>query len=139
MESATSQGSDILLSGILDTQFDVGVLGFSSGILAACVVASSATTLSYITRAVEIYKVALWIGIRVQLHRVRMMAGNRMLGTHLPWSIVLVGIGKQDAEILLISFNEKVRVAALELISYSANHLRPAKQVSPVFDCYSER
>ncbi|KAL9938012.1 hypothetical protein V8E36_003557 [Tilletia maclaganii] len=45
----------------------VGVLGFSSGLIAATVVASSRTTLDYLTNSAAAIKVAFWLGVHADL------------------------------------------------------------------------
>lgn len=90
-----------------NAELGIGILGFSSGILSACAVASSKNTLTYINRVVEMYKVALWSGIRVEMHRIRAVADLSILQTS--WSSVFVGISKEAAKILLASFNTAVR------------------------------
>ncbi|KAG6872570.1 hypothetical protein C0995_008721 [Termitomyces sp. Mi166 len=103
--------SDILKRNI---QHDLGVLGFSSGILPACVVATSFSTWSYITRAVETYRLAIWVGIRSHLYRVQTLkAASLNLNTHLPWSLVLMGSTKVDAEEALATYTKEVDEAEL--------------------------
>ncbi|KAJ7160342.1 putative polyketide synthase [Mycena filopes] len=81
------------------------VLGFSSGILPACVVATSPTLGSYIAHAVEAFKLALWIGVRVQEHRVEVLATAATEDeVTLPWSLVLFGVSQTEAKGLLQAF-----------------------------------
>ncbi|CAD6924271.1 unnamed protein product [Tilletia laevis] len=47
----------------------IGVLGFSSGLISATVVASSRTTLDYLTNSVAAIKVAFWLGLRADLFK----------------------------------------------------------------------
>jgi hypothetical protein len=49
---------------------NVGILGFSSGILPSCIAGTSSSTIAYISHAVEAYRLAFWIGLRVQQFRV---------------------------------------------------------------------
>jgi hypothetical protein len=91
----------------MNAELGIGILGFSSGILSACAVASSKNTLTYINRVVEMYKVALWCGIRVEMHRIRAIADLSILQTS--WSSVFVGIGKEATKSLLAPFNAVVR------------------------------
>lgn len=98
--------SDVLKG---NTQYRLGVLGFSSGVLPACVVATSFSTLGYITRTVEAYRLAIWIGIRSHLYRVQVLITASLdLNTDLPWSLVFTGITKLEAEEALACYN-KVR------------------------------
>lgn len=90
-----------------NSEYDMGILGFSSGILPACVVGTSLSTVTYISRAVEAYRLALWIGIRSQQYR-RTTLNASGLGTRspLPWSIVFVGMGKQAAQESIANFSK---------------------------------
>ncbi|KIK52832.1 polyketide synthase [Collybiopsis luxurians FD-317 M1] len=81
----------------------VGVLGFSSGILPACVVAASYSTASYLSFAVEVYRLALWIGIRCQLYR----RSTSDAETALPWSLVLLGTSQEAAQEAIENFTEQ--------------------------------
>ncbi|KNZ72615.1 Conidial yellow pigment biosynthesis polyketide synthase [Termitomyces sp. J132] len=96
--------SDILKGNI---EHELGIIGFSSGILPACVVATSFSTLSYVTNAVEAYRLAIWVGIRSHLYRVQTLnAASLDSNTDLPWSLVLIGITKVDAENALATYNK---------------------------------
>ncbi|KAL0563174.1 hypothetical protein V5O48_018901, partial [Marasmius crinis-equi] len=48
----------------LNSEHGVGVVGFSSGILPACAVASSEDGLSFMRHTVEIFRYAFWLGLR---------------------------------------------------------------------------
>ncbi|KAJ7720853.1 putative polyketide synthase [Mycena maculata] len=75
------------------------ILGFSSGILAACVVASSSNLASYISHSVQAYRLALWVGLRTQIYRTDVLDKVGVpVGDDLPWSLVILGISKGDAE-----------------------------------------
>ena len=77
----------------------IGVLGFSSGILPACVVAASSSTIQFITNAVQGYRLAFWIGLRAQEHRSRTLQERGLPDDcSLPWSAVFRGISKTSAE-----------------------------------------
>jgi hypothetical protein len=73
-----------------------GVLGFSSGVLPACVAATSPDLPSYIAHAVEAYKVALWIGVRAEGWR----AAEGVRGTTDRDTESLNGDAEDDAELL---------------------------------------
>ena len=81
----------------------VGIFGFSSGIISACVVAASPNLHSFICCAVEAYRLALWIGIRSQLYRVGLPFVSCVLR---PWSLVLLGMNKLDIQRAVDRFNE---------------------------------
>lgn len=108
-ESLISRNDVIPFFGLLQTNADlnIGILGFSLGLLSACVAATSTTALVYINHAVEMYKLTIWMGIRVQIHRIRTLAGTHIFESS--WSHVLAGMGKEDAASRLASFNEQVR------------------------------
>ncbi|KAJ6526457.1 polyketide synthase [Mycena capillaripes] len=80
------------------------ILGFSSGILQACVVASSSDLASYIGHAVQAYRVAIWIGIWTQIYRAKTLEHSGLIGADLPWSLVIRGVSKTGAEALLQGF-----------------------------------
>ncbi|KAJ6479893.1 putative polyketide synthase [Mycena vitilis] len=79
-----------------------GVLGFSSGILTACVVASSADLASYFSYATQAYRLALWIGVRTQKYRATSLSADN----HSPWSAVILGPSRNEAEELLQGFQQ---------------------------------
>ncbi|KAF7327244.1 hypothetical protein MKEN_00301700 [Mycena kentingensis (nom. inval.)] len=75
-----------------------GVVGFSSGILAACVVASSPSLGAFIANAADAMRVAVWIGVRAMQYQLR--AGT-VEDADLPWSIVVLGASRDEMEELL--------------------------------------
>ena len=79
---------------------NLGVLGFSSGILPACVVATSQSALAYISNSVEGFRLAFWIGMRTMGYRRGILRDG---GHHLPWSIVL-GMDRKEAEAAIDAF-----------------------------------
>lgn len=93
----------------LNTSSNLGVLGFSSGMLPACVVAASSSTLSYISHAVEAFRLAFWVGLRAQGYRRRLLhaGGNPVIG--LPWSVIFFGMDRHHALDAIDEFNQKVR------------------------------
>ncbi|KIL57002.1 hypothetical protein M378DRAFT_133566 [Amanita muscaria Koide BX008] len=96
--------SDILTC---NRKYAVGLLGFSSGILPACVIASSTTPLDYVSRAIEAYRLTLWIGIRTQLYRKKaLFLHSHITEPSLPWSLVFFGLTREAAEDALASFNK---------------------------------
>ncbi|PFH47919.1 hypothetical protein AMATHDRAFT_6301 [Amanita thiersii Skay4041] len=109
-EIGVSTGSLTPFSDILrcNTKYAVGILGFSSGILAACVVGSSVSLASYIAHAVEGFRLSIWIGIRTQLYRNRVLADRfPKTAPSLPWSLVFFGLSLQTAEAALTKFNKE--------------------------------
>lgn len=81
-----------------------GILGFSSGILPACVVATSASTVEYIYRSVQAFRLAFWIGVRAQIYRSATLTSPAQQA--FPWSISLSGINKDDVSAALESFSQ---------------------------------
>jgi hypothetical protein len=85
----------------------VGILGFSSGILPACVVGTSKSVVDFISRAAEVFRLTIWIGIRSQLYRRKMLSvSSQLVRPSLPWSLVFFGLTLQAAEEALKKFNE---------------------------------
>ncbi|KAJ7094725.1 putative polyketide synthase [Mycena belliarum] len=76
------------------------VLGFSSGVLPACVVAASPDLASFLANAVAGFRVALWIGVRLALWREEQeKAGN--MRTEGSWALALRGVARAEAEALI--------------------------------------
>ncbi|CAA7262768.1 unnamed protein product [Cyclocybe aegerita] len=84
----------------------IAVLGVSSGILSACVVAASRDPLSFISFAVQAYRLALWIGIRSQLYRLTLPAPTSGYLDIFPWALVVLGIPRHDLEQSISDFNK---------------------------------
>ncbi|KAJ7712367.1 putative polyketide synthase [Mycena metata] len=81
------------------------ILGFSSGILLSCVVASSQNLSSYITNAVQALRLAIWIGVRTQIFRASTLdAAAHAIDDDSPWGLVILGLSKNEAESLLQGF-----------------------------------
>ncbi|KZT25437.1 polyketide synthase [Neolentinus lepideus HHB14362 ss-1] len=87
----------------------LGVLGFSSGILPACIVGTSKNTLAYVANAVEAYRLAFWIGVRCQLYRAATLEATGAPGKEslLPWSLVFMGMGRKSAQDAITEFKYK--------------------------------
>ncbi|KAF5350379.1 hypothetical protein D9758_012473 [Tetrapyrgos nigripes] len=82
------------------------ILGFSSGIIPAVVVSTSYTKASFVSRAVEAYRLVLWIGIRAQLYRRSELEPIPFenIGS-LPWSFAFIGMNREAAEEAVEKFN----------------------------------
>lgn len=114
--------SDLLKPNL---EHGLGILGFSSGILPACVAGTSFSTISYISRAVEAYRLAIWIGIRTQLYRRSTLnAAFIDRDTTLPWSLVYLGMSKTTAEEFITNFNKVDLRGSSYLFSYLTNSAR---------------
>ncbi|KAF8549493.1 putative polyketide synthase [Imleria badia] len=98
-----------------NTDHAVGVLGLSSGIFPACVVAASRNPLSYITIAVEVFRLVFWIALRV-LQSTRKLLKERPVDVTLPWSVACLGLTKADVEQQIARFEQKhCRVPSLRV------------------------
>ncbi|KAF7977208.1 hypothetical protein HWV62_4469 [Athelia sp. TMB] len=82
----------------------LGVLGFSSGLLAACVVASSPSLPAFIFRSVEAFRLAFWIGFRTQEYRNNALKNTDSAARQLPWSVVLLGLDQDLVEEAIENF-----------------------------------
>ena len=106
----SSPGSFASFSKFLESNSEhrIGILGFSSGMLPACVVGASSSTLNFITWAVEAFRVAFWIGIRTQIHRSNTLRKRGMPNCSSPWSRIFVGLNKRVAEEAISTFHNSV-------------------------------
>jgi hypothetical protein len=84
-----------------------GILGLSSGILPAVVVGTSLNSSTFISRAAEAYRLAIWIGIRTQAYRLQALsAASPNHDPSLPWSLVFMGLTKEAIDDAVRSFNK---------------------------------
>jgi hypothetical protein len=88
--------------------YHVGIVGFSSGIISACIVGTSATLLDYLSNSVSAFRVALWIGVRTQCYRIRALIASSHVNDDRSWSRILLGIGYQDTEQAISQFRLQV-------------------------------
>ena len=83
----------------------VGVVGFSSGIISASIVGTSATLLDYLSNASSAFRVALWIGVRTQCSRIRtLLASESHANDDRSWSRILLGMGYHATEEAISQF-----------------------------------
>ncbi|KZT07803.1 ketoacyl-synt-domain-containing protein [Laetiporus sulphureus 93-53] len=81
----------------METQPHVGcVLGFSSGLFAACVVASSADLPSLLCNIVEAFRLAFWVGYHSQRTAASMIGGTPGYRIGSPWSLILFGSSRPE-------------------------------------------
>lgn len=83
--------------------------GFSSGILPACVAATSRSTLDCISKSVEAFRVAFWIGVHTELYRIHSTRDLRPLDEDSDtrsWSYVFLGMDRGAALDTLRQFEE---------------------------------
>nr|QTV20414.1 polyketide synthase [Russula virescens] len=80
-------------------QNGTGIIGFSSGIISACITGTSATLLDFLFNATSAFRVALWIGVRTQIYRSRaLLASGLHVNDSRSWSSILLGMGRRAAE-----------------------------------------
>lgn len=85
----------------------IGFLGFSSGIITASIASTSPTRISFLSQAVEAYRLVLWIGIRSHFYRQQaLLRASLDPDTDLPWSLVFFGIDRHGAQEALDTFNQ---------------------------------
>lgn len=83
-----------------------GILGLSSGILPAVVVGTSLNLSTFLSRAVEAYRLAIWIGVRTQAYRQKTLsAASPDHDPSLPWSLVFMGLTKDFIDDAVRTFN----------------------------------
>jgi hypothetical protein len=103
----TVGGAPDTFSALLERnrRYRVGVVGFSSGIISASVVGTSATTLDYLSNATSAFRVALWIGVRTQCYRIRAhIASAIYVNDDRSWSRILLGMGYHATEEAISQF-----------------------------------
>jgi len=116
--------TDVLKGNVAN---NLGILGFSSGILPACVVAASRSTLAYISNSVEAYRLAFWIGVRTLGYRRSVLMDGE---DDLPWSVVLVGMDRHEAQAAIDDFQFKVE-NVLSLLLSTTDIFYPHRIITP--------
>ncbi len=99
-----------------NSEHGLGIVGFSSGILPACVVGSSATTLEFISNAVETFRLAFWIGVRLQIHKASVQTPELLGESPLPWSLAFLSMSHAAAESAIQSFLKSVSCHAIPFV-----------------------
>lgn len=110
---------------ILERNLDlgVGILGFSSGMLPACVVGTSDSVITYISRSIEAFRLAFWIGVRIQIRRRGSLGFTTLKGNSArPWGVVVTGLRISEAEEAVLKFN-KVSIHYSDLRKNSSSQL----------------
>jgi len=93
----------------------VGIVGFSSGIISACVVGTSTTLLDFLSNSASAFRVTLWIGVRAQCYRSRaLLASGLHVNDDRSWSRIILGMGCHTAEEAISKFCLQVSI----LLSY---------------------
>ncbi|KAG2066907.1 ketoacyl-synt-domain-containing protein [Suillus decipiens] len=86
----------------------LGVTGFSSGIITACVVGASNSVLTFMAHAVEAFRLAFWIGVRsMQYRNKELQSASGFSDTGLPWTVVCIGLSKADVLEFISDFEIK--------------------------------
>jgi hypothetical protein len=80
--------------------------GFCFGVLPAVVVSSSRKVLDFINRAVEVFRLSFWVGLRCMVFS-KGLVGGRLTNDD-RWSLAVVGWGQRDATEALKQFHLKV-------------------------------
>ncbi|TFK37752.1 hypothetical protein BDQ12DRAFT_735983 [Crucibulum laeve] len=104
---ANSSSTDSFASVLEDNKVHgAGILGFSSGILPACVVSASNSSVQYISNTVEAFRLVFWIGVRVQQYRESTLRALDALETDVerPWSLVFIGLSNVEIEVAIAQF-----------------------------------
>ncbi|KZV60680.1 ketoacyl-synt-domain-containing protein [Peniophora sp. CONT] len=82
------------------------ILGFSSGILPACVAGTSSSTIEYITGAIAALRLSIWIGVRTQaLRRSALEEAGMAKDDTRPWALVFVGWSRENALTHVAAYN----------------------------------
>lgn len=90
--AGVQDGSEILPS----------LVGFSTGMLAATVVATSDSIPSFFVNAIETYKLAFWLGLRAQAYASSINGGEPVAT---PWSMVLFGSTREEIDDAVDAYN----------------------------------
>ncbi|KAF9263364.1 ketoacyl-synt-domain-containing protein [Marasmius fiardii PR-910] len=94
---------------ITNSKHELGVLGFSSGMLPACAVACSRDSLSFIRQTVEIFRFTFWLGLRCHQYQFNATRTVDELqnSTFHSWSRVVMGKTVSEVGDVLNAFNAK--------------------------------
>ena len=88
---------------------DAGILGFSTGMFAAVVIASGTSIANFIANAVEVYRSAFWLGLRAELYATATL-GKSDIAPSSSWSLVTFGSSRKDIQAAVDRYNvERVR------------------------------
>ncbi|KAI0343639.1 ketoacyl-synt-domain-containing protein [Trametopsis cervina] len=88
-----------------DTAHESDILGFSSGLLAATVIACARDIPSCITHAVSAFRVGFWLGLRAQQHASKALVGNVTPGaSEATWCLVVFGATRGEISLAIDGF-----------------------------------
>ncbi|TCD66000.1 Type I Iterative Polyketide synthase (PKS) [Steccherinum ochraceum] len=80
------------------------LLGFSTGMFAASVIAAAHSVPSLVTYSVEAFRLAFWLGLRAQQYAQMSLADSAISNTS-PWSLVVFGASQQELKESVDRFN----------------------------------
>lgn len=103
-DSSTSPSHSFGASLISNSELQAGILGFSSGILPATVVATSSSTIDYIYRSVQAFRLAFWIGVRAHIYASSTLTNS--IQRALPWSLSFSGLDKARVQSAIDDFGQ---------------------------------
>jgi hypothetical protein len=117
----------------LETSADVGILGFSTGMLAATVIACASTIPNFIAHSTEAFRLAFWTGLRAQQYANR---AHPYIESSDPksasWTLVIVGPTRSEIQEVVDQYNEEKvgsesdnKVACLQSIPVALVHSSP--------------
>ena len=94
---------------------EAGVLGFSTGMFAAAVIACADTIPRFIAHATEACRLAFWLGLRAQQHARRAVPDVQMPEPERQsWTLVTFGSSRAEVQDAVNRYNaEKVRCVCL--------------------------
>ncbi|KAI5814556.1 beta-ketoacyl synthase [Pyronema omphalodes] len=94
--------------------------GFCFGVLPAVVVSSSRGVLDFINRAVEVFRLSFWVGLRCMIFSKELVGGR--LTNDDRWSLAVVGWGQRDATEALEQFHLRNSSTEIHLAAISSHN-----------------
>lgn len=93
----------------------LGVLGFSTGMLAAAVIACADTVPNFVRHATEAFRLAFWLGLRAQQYAARALPAVPLPDAPAQaWTLITFGASRAEVEDAVAKFNaDKVRRASV--------------------------
>lgn len=86
---------------------DIGILGFSTGILAAIVIASITSIPAFISNSVEVYRSAFWLGLRAQIYATSLVETTAGESLSASWSLVTFGSTRYEIQRAVDAYNSQ--------------------------------
>ena len=91
------------------------MVAFSTGILAATVIAASDSVTSFFVNAVETFKLAFWIGLQSECYALSVNGGKPSSSS---WSLVIVGSSREEIIAAVSVFNDSNVSRVLSLLCF---------------------